>query len=121
MKLSKFSLVFLLSILLTRFFIYLIPRTSSIYTDKFHHIYIGLALFIIYLFLKHHKYAEYFLAIILGLIVDQLTSAPFYFGVILNKPLMPHSFWHYWSPYALISTLILIIISVVVIEKRLGD
>tara|TARA_B100001971_G_C18189514_1_gene537746 strand:- start:379 stop:744 length:366 start_codon:yes stop_codon:yes gene_type:complete len=117
MKLTRFSLVFLLTILITRIFVYIVPRTSSIYSDKFHHIYIGIGLLVVYLFIKHHEYANYLLALILGLIVDQLTAAPFYLAVVLNNPIANHTFWHYWSPYSLISTLIVVIISIILIEK----
>ncbi len=113
---KNFIYVFLATIILTRFFIFLIPRTSSIYTDKFHHIYIGVAFLVIYFFIKHRKYSEYFLALILGLIADQISQAPFYIADVLGFSLAPYSFWHYWSEYSIISTAVIVIISIVLIN-----
>ncbi|MAG45542.1 MAG: hypothetical protein CMH63_02090 [Nanoarchaeota archaeon] len=121
MKLSKFTLVFLLTIIIVRLFLYFIPRTSTLYTDEFHHIYIGIALLVIYFFLKHKEFSKYILAVTLGLIADQISALPFYLAYLINKPLTSPSFWAYWSPYSQISTLIVIIISVIIIEKKLGD
>lgn len=114
---KNFIFVFLATIILTRFFIFLVPRTSSIYTDKFHHIYIGIVFLIIYLFIKQKKHSEYFLALILGLIVDQISQAPFYIADLLGFSLAPYSFWHYWSQYSIISTAVIVIISIILINK----
>ncbi len=113
---KKFILIFLATILITRFSIFLIPRTSSVYTDKFHHIYIGIAFLIIYFFIKNRKHSEYFLALILGLIADQISAAPFYIADLLGFSPVPFSFWHYWSPYSIISTAAIVIISIVFIK-----
>ena len=113
---KNFIFVFLATIILTRFFIFLIPRTSSIYTDKFHHIYIGIAFLIIYFFIKQKKHSEYFLALILGLIVDQISQAPFYIADLLGFSLASYSFWHYWSQYSIISTAVIVIISILLIK-----
>ena len=114
---KNFIFVFLATIILTRFFLFLVPRTSSIYTDRFHHIYIGIAFLIIYFFIKHRRYSEYFLALILGLIADQISQAPFYIADLLGFSLAPHSFWHYWSTYSLVSTAIIVIILIILINK----
>ena len=114
MKFSKFTIVFLAIILITRFLLYFTPRTSTIYTDNFHHIYIGIFFLIIYFFLKHRQYSEYLLAITLGLIVDQITVLPFYLANLMNNNYTPFS---YWSLYSIISTIIIIIISIILIQK----
>jgi dolichol kinase len=114
---KNFTFVFLAAIVITRLLIFLIPRTSVIYRDKFHHIYIGLILLVAYFFIKDHKYSDYFLAIVLGLIADQIASTPFYITDLLGSPLAPHSFWHYWSPYSLISTAVIVVISIILIHK----
>lgn len=114
---QKFISVFLATVLITRFIIFLIPRTSIIYTDKFHHIYLGMVFLIIYFFIKEIKYSEYFLAFIFGLIIDQISQAPFYIADLLGFSLAPYSFWHYWSLYSIISTAIIVIISAVLINK----
>jgi len=114
---KNFIIVFVATIVITRFLIFLTPRTSFIYQDNFHHIFIGIAFLIIYFFTKHKRYSDYFLAIILGLIADQITTTPFYLTNILGFSLLPHSFWYYWSPYSLISTTILIIISIFIIKE----
>ncbi len=114
---KKFILIFLATILITRLIIFLIPRTSTIYTDKFHHIYIGIFLLIIFFFMKQRKYSEYFLAFILGLIADQISMIPFYITDLLGFSLAPYSFWYYWSSYSIISTIVIIIISTVLIKK----
>jgi len=117
MKTNQFIGIFLITIVITRLIIYFIPRTSRIYTDNFHHLYIGILLLVIYFLIKSNPLADYLLAIILGLIVDQITSSPFYLGALINKPLAPHLFWYYWSPYSLISTTVAVIISVFIIKK----
>ena len=114
---KNFIFVFLATIILTRFFIFLIPRTSSIYTDKFHHIYIGIVFLIIYFFIKHRKSSQYFLALILGLIADQISQAPFYIADLLGFSLAPYLFWHYWSQYSVISTAVIVIISIALIKR----
>lgn len=117
MKINQFILIFVATILLTRFIIYLVPRTSLIYTDNFHHIYIGIALLVIYFLIRSNPIADVLLAITLGLIVDQLSASPFYLADLINKSLAPKSFWYYWSPYSVISTIIVTIASVFIIKK----
>ena len=110
---QRFLLVFLLTILITRIIVFFIPRTSFIYTDQFHHSYFGFMLLIVYIFIKNY----YLLAVSLGLIIDQITQAPFYIAHLIGKGLAQPSFWAYWSSYTLISTLIAVIISVLIIWK----
>jgi len=123
MKKSKnyFIVLFLLTIIFTRFIVYLVPRTNIIYRDNFHHIYIGIVLLGLYFLIKHYEISYYILAITLGLIADQITATPFYLTALINKPLAPHSFWYYWSNYGLISTTIIIIISIFLIKKYLKE
>jgi len=110
----KFTLVFLLTILLTRIIIYLVPRNSFIYQDQFHHIYLGIILLIIYFLLKA---SDNLLAVSLGLIIDEITQVPFYLASLFNYPLVQISFWSYWSNYSLISTVFAVIISIYLINK----
>jgi len=118
---KKFIIVFLATILIIRFLIYSVPKfippSSIIWGDKFHHAFLGIILLIIYFPIKNQKYSFYLLAIALGLIVDQITATPFYIADLINKPLAPYSFWYSWSPYNLISTTLLIIISIFLINK----
>ena len=114
---QKFISTFLATILIIRFIIFQIPRTSTIYTDKFHHFYVGIAFLIIYFLIRHRKYSEYFLAFILGLIADQISQAPFYLADLFGFSLAPLSFWHYWSAYSVISTTVIVIISIILINK----
>ena len=119
-KQSKhFIFVFLATIIVLRAFLYFIPRTSTIYTDKFHHIYLGLILLLIYFLIHTHTHSKYLLALTLGLIADQITVLPLYILNLLN--LQTHPFMDYWSPYSLISTTIIIIISLILIKKYQGD
>lgn len=110
---QKFILVFLLTILITRMIIFFIPRTNFIYTDQFHHSFIGIILLIIYIFIRN----QHLLAILLGLIVDQITSAPFYITSLFNYNFVEKSFWSYWSNYSVISTVFAIIVSIYLIKK----
>ena len=118
---KRFILVFLATIIIIRTLIFLIPnfisQTGIIWGDKFHHSFIGIILLIIYFPIKNKKNSFYLLAIALGLIIDQITAAPFYIADLINNPLAPYSFWYSWSPYNLISTTILIIISIFLINK----
>ena len=118
---KKFIFVFLLTIIIIRFLIFFIPKliqeTNIIWADKFHHIFIGIILLVIYPTIKGKKYSSNILAISLGLIIDQIAATPFYIADVINKPLAPYSFWYSWSPYNLIATTILIIISMILINK----
>ena len=110
---KNFTIVFIATIIVTRIMIFLIPRNSFIYTYQFHHIFIGIFLLIIYIFFRN----QYLLAILLGLIIDQITQSPFYIANLYNKPITSDIFWGYWSSYTVISTLIAIIISIFLINK----
>ena len=110
---QKFVLIFLLTILFTRIIVFFIPRTTFIYTDQFHHAFIGIFLLVIYAFIRN----QYLLAVLLGLVIDQITQAPFYIADLFNYNLVEKSFWSYWSNYSVVSTTILIIISIILIKK----
>ena len=118
---KKFIIVFLATIIIIRILIFyipaFIPEARIIWQDKFHHAFLGIILLAIYFLIKTKKYAFYFLAIALGLIVDQIAAAPFYIADLINKPLAPYLFWYSWSPYNIISTTILIIISIYIIKR----
>lgn len=116
-KSTNFLIILLTTILITRTFLYFLPRTSRIYTDRFHHIYIGLALLIIYFLIRTYYFSYYLLAFTLALILDQITSFPFYIANLFNKTINP-IFINYWSPYSVISTLLVIIITIILIKIR---
>ena len=110
MKKNTFIGIFLATIFLIRFILYLIPRTNSIYTDSFHHIYIGIILLIIYFIIKN----QVLLAVTLGLIIDQITQLPFYLLKLINIQV---EYSGYWSFYSIISTIIAILITLLIIKK----
>lgn len=118
---KKFIIIFLATIIIIRLLIYfipqIIPQASIIWKDKFHHSLAGIILLTIYFTIRTKKYANYFLAIGLGLIIDQIAAAPFYIADLINKPLAPYSFWYSWSPYNIIATTILIILSIFIIKR----
>jgi len=116
-KTNIFIILFLATILVIRTILYFIPKTNIVYSDFFHHSFIGLAFILIYFMIRKYNFSYYFLAITLGIIADQISAAPFYITYLLNTPLAPHSFWKYWSPYSLISTIIIIIISIILIKR----
>jgi len=100
---SKFLIIFLATIIITRFILYFIPRSNYIYLDSFHHIYIGIILLVLYFIFKNNS----IIAVALGLIVDEIALAPFYIADLINKPLAPKEFWAYWSLYSVVSVIIL--------------
>lgn len=118
---KKFIIVFLATIVIIRILIYVFPKiiekTSIIWGDKFHHIFVGIFLLLIYFVVKRKKYSDYLLAISLGLIIDQIAAAPFYIADLINKPLAPYSFWYSWSDYNITATTILIIISIYIMKR----
>jgi hypothetical protein len=113
MKTNNFIKIFIATILVTRIFLYFVPRTDIIYQDSFHHIYIGIILLILYPLAKFRPLRPFSL----GLIVDEITSAPFYIADLIKMPLAKAQFWQYWSPYSIISTIIVTLITIVVIKK----
>ena len=113
---KQFITIFLATIILYRLVLYFIPRNTWVYLDDFHHIYLGIFLLAVYFLIRSKPSSNYLLAVILASIVDQLANTPFY---LLNffKVQVPELYLRYWTPYSVIATTILVLISVFIIKK----
>ena len=71
---NKFFLIIILSVLITRLSLLLIPTDSWIYADSYHHIYTGIIALVILTIINYefHKKIFYPFAIVIGMILDEI-------------------------------------------------
>ncbi|MBI4033151.1 MAG: hypothetical protein HY377_01425 [Candidatus Blackburnbacteria bacterium] len=77
-----FFIAFLITILITRIFLYFVPAHSRIYTDKTHHLYVGSILLVISLIFLEGVTGVITSAIAIGFIVDEIWLIPYLFGFL---------------------------------------